>query len=413
MTSGIDCQIIGLEVENLRGFRQTSLSLERDMTVLVGPNNSGKTSLLRLLDWAINGDTDDLLNGLRELTPAEEELLLPARDTRGSARRLILLVRIADGRTARRFAAKGRVTRLRFRVVAKSVYLAVTPPRRSEPKSSEPAAIELLTALRAVTPLVLVPSARSAESDRFASTLAGAVRARLAERALHARRGGAPAEYRAVRAALVNLERIAGELVTPLWGQIEGALVPGLATVGDFSLEADPDSLVDWLVSRIRFTLSTGEHDKRRVKPGEVGSGLQSLLDIAVMRSAESEGAKAWLLIEEPEAFLHPSAQRSVASALRVSTTLKRIVSTHSPLVAEEGEYGEIVLVRDHRVFEPAPVGERRTEINTAFQAGMGAEALFARSVLLVEGPGDRAFFEALRRRLARHDTSGDRKSVV
>jgi hypothetical protein len=178
-------------------------------------------------------------------------------------------------------------------------------------------------------------------------------------------------------------------------------------------LEADAEGLVDWLVSRIEFTLSTGEHDERRVKPSEVGSGLQSLLDLAVMRSAEVDGATTWLLVEEPEAFLHPSAQRSVAGALRASTTLKRIVSTHSPLVAEEGEYGEIVLVRSHEVFEPADVDERRSEINTAFQTGAGAEVLFARSVLLLEGPGDRAFFESLRRRLARIDTSGQMNSLM
>ena len=262
-------------------------------------------------------------------------------------------------------------------------------------------------ALREVTPVVLVPSTRSAVSDRFASTLTAAIRARLAERALHAKRGGAPAEYRSVKAALTNLEKIAHELVAPLWDQMESALVPGLARVGDFSMKADPESLVDWLVSRFEFTLSTGEHDERRVKPSEVGSGLQSLLDVAVMRSAETAGATAWLLVEEPEAFLHPSAQRSIAGVLRASANLRRIVSTHSPLVAEEGEYGEIVLVRDHKVFEPNVVNERRGEINTAFQAGPGAEALFARSVILVEGPGDRAYFEALRRRLARVDRSG------
>ena len=36
-------------VENLRGYSYNSLSLDRQCHVLVGPNNSGKTSLLKLL----------------------------------------------------------------------------------------------------------------------------------------------------------------------------------------------------------------------------------------------------------------------------------------------------------------------------------------------------------------------------
>lgn len=407
MAKDIECELVGVEIENLRGFRKATLSLERRTTLLVGPNNSGKTSLLRLLDWAINGATAELLEGRREMTEAEGRLLLPARDTRGAARRLVLLVRIRDGRTARRLHAHNQIARLRFRVTGNSVLVAVSAPKRSEPKSSEKAALELLAAVRNRTPLVLVPSSRSADSERFVATLGAAVRSRLAERALHARRGGAPAEYRTVKAALENLEQLASDLVRPLWVAMEDALVPGLAKVGDFSLVTEPDSLIDWLVTQIEFSLSTGEHDQRRVKPEEVGSGLQSLLDLAVMRTVEDQDSDTWLLIEEPEAFLHPSAQRSVAVSLGETEGLRRMVSTHSPLVAEEAEYGEIVLVRDHNVFEPEIVSELRAEINTSFQTGLGAEALFARSVLLVEGPGDRAFFEALRRRCARVDKSG------
>jgi hypothetical protein len=48
-----------------------------------------------------------------------------------------------------------------------------------------------------------------------------------------------------------------------------------------------------------------------------------------------------------------------------------------------------------------------RTAINSALMSGQGAEMLFARSVLLVEGESDRLFFENLRRRLASCDRTG------
>lgn len=51
--------------------------------------------------------------------------------------------------------------------------------------------------------------------------------------------------------------------------------------------------------------------------------------------------------------------------------------------------------------------GDLHATINSWLMSGRGAEVFFARSVLLVEGPGDREFFEALRRRLARYDKTG------
>ena len=68
----------------------------------------------------------------------------------------------------------------------------------------------------------------------------------------------------------------------------------------------------------------------------------------------------------------------------------------------DEASASEVVLLRDHRVFEPAALDPARKEIDSAFMSGQGAEAVFAQSVLLVEGPGDLAVFEQIRRRVAR-----------
>jgi hypothetical protein len=143
------------------------------------------------------------------------------------------------------------------------------------------------------------------------------------------------------------------------------------------------------------------------VDPGEVGAGLQSLMDLALLESVQNLDGNAWLLIEEPEAFLHPSAQRVLATRLFGEHAARRIISTHGPIIIDEAKFGDVVLIRDHRLFEPDAVEARRDEINSALMTGTGAEALYSRSLLLVEGPGDRAFFETLRRRVARVDKTG------
>lgn len=120
--------------------------------------------------------------------------------------------------------------------------------------------------------------------------------------------------------------------------------------------------------------------------------------------------------LEEPEAFLHPAAQRTLARQLFSHAAGKRLVSTHSPILIEEAGYGDVVVVHDREFHRPTEVSDdKREEINTALLTRYGAEMVFARSILLVEGESDREFFENLRRRLAVFDESGrvDRLTVI
>jgi predicted ATP-dependent endonuclease of OLD family len=232
--------------------------------------------------------------------------------------------------------------------------------------------------------------------------------AKLEGRATHRGGGGAPAEYREIKKSLKSIRSIADDLVLPLWEEVKSAMPPGLANDATVTADLDPASLVSWIADRIELRITTGAHDQGTVPPAEVGSGLQSLLELALQQTRfDLEDIDRVIAVEEPEAFLHPSAQRTLARIIAGNRGGKRIVSTHSPVLVDEAKYGEIVLVRDHRFYAPAPVSDAvRNSINTALLNGYGAEMAFAASVLLVEGDGDRAYYEVLRRRLA--SASGD-----
>jgi hypothetical protein len=393
-----------LQISRLRGFRDATLRIPDRVSFLVGPNNSGKTSALRILDWALNRAEEETLMGHQTLTADESALLIPATSTGGRGRRLTLGIEVDHRGSQRRYdcLTAGGIASLRIGTTAAGrVRVNLGPPVRGETEA-DPLALELLQRLRERTVFTLIPASRDAGSDTFRAALRAAALARIAERALHTRRAGTYADYRNTKKALDAINEVATDLLAPLWDDIERVIPSGMAQGAAVTPDIDPSALVGWLADRTAMKLVTGPHDLAGVQAVEVGAGLQSLLELAINRAGGAAEDVDWIIgLEEPEAFLHPSAQRAFARKLATDDA-RLIVSTHSPVVVDEARFGEVVLVRDHRFYYPRePADATRGEINSALLTGGGAEMLFARSVLFVEGPGDRAFFEELRRRVA------------
>lgn len=326
---------------------------------------------------------------------------MPARDARGGARRLTLMVRIQDGRHARRFDAIDGVARLRLQFRGARVFAALGRPSRSEEAVSTARAVELLDALRKGLDVTYIGSARDAGSQAFETAFHGAVRRRLTRHLVPTDPGGTTTVYRSVRGALGRIERAVKAEAEDVWRALDDGLPAGMARSARIEFGLSMEALVDWSASRSSLYVSTGDHDERMVPPHELGAGLQSLLLMLLLQRRPTGGPGPLLLLEEPEALLHPSAQRALARALFDAPDLRLVASTHSTVVVDESVAADVVVVRRHRVYSPADVDERRLQINSALLTGQGSEAIFSRSVLLVEGPGDRAYFERIRRRLA------------
>ncbi len=407
-------ELVAMEAENIRGHTHARLDLSSDRILLVGRNNSGKTSALLLLNWLFNLCKRDVLEGKENPSSTDLDILLPARNTRNKARRLTLHVRITDGRRRRRFKCNKQGIALirigirsthRVQIIAK-----LGKPKKGETTQSDGAAINLLDEVRKKFRFEHVPSFRDAASPRFQQTLFDAFRKRLSEKALHDQQAGAPTEYRQIRKVGESLQVVAKNLINPLLEEIQRALPTGIIQNAAYQLNCEPQDIVNWMAENLTLRLSTGRHDEQQVKTVSVGSGLQSLLELAINSGARNaDGAKLILAVEEPEAFLHPSAQRMVARRLFTSPVAsKMMITTHSPVIVEEARYEHVVITRDHRFYQSRKSVDNRVEINTALLTGYGAEMIFARSVLFVEGEGDRQFFENLRRRIAAKDQSGD-----
>lgn len=410
-----EIQLVSIRYENVRGFYDATLPLENEKTLIVGRNHAGKTSAFLLLAWLINEADPNRLFQNDELSSDEQNLLLPARHARHRARRITLTVYIPDGRTARRFEGDNNyaILRIGFRVSgAPTAFMQLGEARRDSGDESDSRARDLLNRIQDIYSVVHIPSARDATSLQFQNRFRDLYTAKLAERALHpGKQSGATTEYRQIVKTTKTLKTLAETLLNPLLKDLANSLPTGMLRSPSLAFkEGTERSVVDWIVDQVSLKLVTGEHDDIGVMPSDVGAGLQSVLDIAAASVILSDTTKNLIVaVEEPEAFLHPSMQRNIARTL-LSTDYgyKTLVSTHSPILVEEAKYENVLLAVDRTIRVPKREdNSARSDIHSALLSGQGAEMIFAATVLLVEGPGDRAFFEGLRRRLAERDSSG------
>jgi putative ATP-dependent endonuclease of the OLD family len=131
------------------------------------------------------------------------------------------------------------------------------------------------------------------------------------------------------------------------------------------------------------------------------GRGAQRLLLVAaLLRLVNAENDLAPIAaFEEPEEALEPMRQTQIAAMItQVSDRGGQVfVVSHSPEVVRAFSLDDLVLVADHPRGEPKPLSMALSEASKQGYErrldGPVVRALFARVPLLVEGPGDRAVF--------------------
>ena len=130
-----------------------------------------------------------------------------------------------------------------------------------------------------------------------------------------------------------------------------------------------------------------------------MGSGIQNLILLALFKTyAELEKENAILVIEEPEIYLHPHAERQLYRIFRNLVDRERVqifYTTHSANFIDLSNYKEVILVKKDKengtkVFlSNLDFGDERErnelKIITEFNQERN-EVFFARCVLLVEG---------------------------
>jgi len=149
---------------------------------------------------------------------------------------------------------------------------------------------------------------------------------------------------------------------------------------------------------------------------GGLGSGVAMLMALALLETiAELDKADLVILIDEPEMHLHPQLQSRVRAHL-AQIPHQVIYTTHSPLMIDLGDWRSIRRLDRQSSTHPCrpdlqhdlpqsgqsktveehldDIGEYRQHITTLLRENN--ELLFARGVVLVEGPVDKYLIRAL-----------------
>jgi predicted ATP-dependent endonuclease of OLD family len=120
------------------------------------------------------------------------------------------------------------------------------------------------------------------------------------------------------------------------------------------------------------------------------GDGVQSLAALAIMRhasQAQHHKKEVIIALEEPESHLHPRAIRELKVVLNeLSTNHQVVLTTHNALFSNRIDVSSNIIVRNNRAFSARSIRDVRDALGVRLEDNLTS----AEVVLLVEGEEDR-----------------------
>jgi AAA domain, putative AbiEii toxin, Type IV TA system len=405
-------RLVSFALQNYRSIKKAEKIALGDLTILIGPNNEGKSNILR-----------GLVVGMRYLSrPPTRSLAKMSSETVGIYRTfgdidvldrvlrhggqesydwerdfpISLQEKSPSGRTSFDFEFELTSEEIEdFRHQVKSSLNGLLPIRLTldreriefEVRKRGPGA-KTLTAKRNQIAHFLaerielkdIPSVRTASSAmRLVDEMVGRELATL-ERT---------DEY---RAAVDKVAELQAPGLDALSETIQGMLSTFLPDVK--SVKVEVEDRYGALRRDSRIVVDDGTATELRYK----GDGVQSLAAISLIHhlSQEAAGASELVLaVEEPEAHLHPRAIHQLRHVLQdIASRQQVVLTTHSPLLVNRNEIGSNVIVDRSRARPARSVQEIRKTLGVRVSDNLAAAEL----VVVVEGEHDRMSLTALLR---------------
>ena len=378
-------KIKSFEFSYIKAYKNLHFDLEKT-SVLIGQNDHGKSSILKVIDIALNQITNESLE-LGALHPDLAERLLPLFPVNAKARRITIYYETAKGNKELHITVR---TDLSFTLLEKIEKSAKTTP----------AAIAALKALRDHNKFVLIPALRDPTSPEFQNLLSEMLREYGLSKIIPQKAGGTPKEYRTLK----DIKEKISNSITPY---INNALLPeieqhfGFKTQHKLALKFDVDvqDVGEWILDNLSLGFKLTDDGDASLALSEAGSGVQSGVLLALQRlsqkAAQNPQIQFILAVEEPEAFLHPQRQKELYQDILAaqSKNLRVIVTTHSPYIVSETEFSRLGFVKKDGIHSALHIAEiknkREEDIFNSYSSDINSALFFADKIILVEGDSD------------------------
>lgn len=391
-------KLVRFSVRNYRSITDTHAIDIGDWTVLVGPNNEGKSNILRSLALALDyakGTQGLMLGRLSGVAPGRIGARL--RYNWGEDFPLQLQADHPAGQTA--FRLWFRLTTAEQAKFKKEIGSRLTTDLPIEIKVGRGLLPEFRVVMRGPGSKAL-----TGKSDRIAAFIAErveiayipAVRTADAAQAIVDRliaqqlaRAERDPSYRRAVARIQELQR---PILEEVGAGILQTLRDFLPDVTDVDVQLTPEDRYRALRSAYEVVIDDGTATPLRFK----GDGVQSIAALSLMRAAMAARAgerDLILAVEEPEAHLHPGAIHRLRNVLQdIAATTQIVITTHHPVFVDRRRAQNNVIVQGSRAGPAANIGEVRECLGVHASDNLRHADL----VLLVEGESDRLGVESL-----------------
>lgn len=371
-------RVTWIRVSNYRRVPDFDIPVGRHL-VLIGPNDSGKSAILRGLHLLLGASARQLYGAfhVRDFTIREQPIVIEAElQDFSEAERGGFPDEISLTGTER------LVIRLNVSIDAANPELPVVTrwfPESGHNKAPSPEQLELLA-------WAFVPASRELSRELGTTGRQGVLRSLLENLAL-VEATDFDAIFSDIRNQLNSApafaafrRQLAAALNETLPNPVSDA---DLRLITAFDVQDDP-------VAQLTVGVAEGAH---AVPLSSQSDGLRALATLAVFNIAHV--GLNMIAIDEPETYLHPSSQENVARLMSQSNA-QRVVATHSSHIARMFDPRDVVSLGRNRMPRRLPSGSPADEATFAFRWWRELVGpLTAEAIIAVEGPSDRIVVEA------------------
>ncbi|CAM5445338.1 hypothetical protein SVIOM342S_06051 [Streptomyces violaceorubidus] len=386
-------QLSGLSVKNYRSIKQTPRLNFGDLGVLVGPNNEGKSNILRaavmgmrllrsygLMGAARNRDPRTRLSTRRHYDWFEDYPKDLQEKTPNGSTIIDFWFELDDAEKVnfRSQIGVSLKTELPIRITVNKFADFTVRKQGPGKETLNIKAGQVASFVGRRLHIEYVGSVRTAADAT--EMIRDMLRDRITE-ALDAD------QYESL---VTQLSVAVTDALKPLAIELGDTLKDFIPDVTDVRIQVTEGDILDGLIDETKVLIDDGAETDLRHK----GDGVQSLAALAMARKAADSGRRSLILaVEEPEAHLHPSAVHRIRQVINEIASKQQVIyTTHSPLLVDRFKLSNNIIVRGSKAAPAKSLNELRDVLGVRTSDNLAQANL----VLIVEGLTDRNSLEAL-----------------